>query len=65
MALALAVQGMVITGITFHIVDIGAEAGLDREQAVSIFLPIAVCSTITGALVGWLADRTRSERSCS
>jgi MFS family permease len=58
-ALALAVQGMVITGFTFHVVDIGAEAGLDRERAVSIFLPIAVCSTVTGAVVGWAADRTR------
>ena len=58
-ALCLAVQGMVLTGFTFHVVDIGAEAGLARAEAVRIFLPIAVCSTLTGALVGWAADRTR------
>ncbi|HJL15788.1 MAG TPA: MFS transporter [Sandaracinaceae bacterium LLY-WYZ-13_1] len=58
-ALALAVQGMVITGFTFHVVAIGAEAGLDRDDAVAVFLPIAVCSTITGTIVGWAADRTR------
>lgn len=58
-ALTLAVQGMVVTGFTFHIVDIGAEAGLGRQEAVSIFLPMAVCSTLTGAVVGWVADRTR------
>ena len=54
---SLALQGMVLTGITLHIVDVGAEAGLDRTAAVSLFLPMAVVSTAAGALVGWLADR--------
>lgn len=56
---ALALHGMVITGVTLHIVDLGAESGLDRVGAVSLFLPMAVVSTATGALVGWLADRTQ------
>lgn len=54
---SLALQGAVLTGITLHIVDVGAEAGLDRTAAVSLFLPMAVVSTAAGALVGWLADR--------
>ncbi|MDJ0865445.1 MAG: MFS transporter [Myxococcota bacterium] len=54
---SLALQGTVLTGITLHIVDIGAEAGLGRTAAVSLFLPMAVVSTAAGALVGWLADR--------
>ncbi len=56
---SLALQGAVLTGITLHIVDIGAEAGLDRTGAVSLFLPMAVVSTATGGLVGWLADRVQ------
>lgn len=54
---ALASQAMIITGVTFHIVDIGAKVGLDRPEAVAIFLPMAVVSTTTGLIGGWLADR--------
>ena len=55
---ALSFQGLVITGITFHIVSLGAEAGLPETDAVSIFLPMAVLSTTTGLLGGVIADRT-------
>ena len=55
--LALSCQALVVTGITFHIVDIGAEAGLSQMQAVALFLPMAVISTIVGYLVGLAADR--------
>ena len=55
--LALSSQALIITGITFHIVDIGAEAELSQMQAVSIFLPQAVVSTIVGYLMGIAADR--------
>lgn len=50
-------QAMVGTGITFHIVDMGAELGLTETQAVSIFLPIALISTGVGFLAGMAADR--------
>ncbi|MDJ0847070.1 MAG: MFS transporter [Myxococcota bacterium] len=56
---SLALQGSVLTGITLHIVDLGAEAGLDRSAAVSLFLPMAVISTAAGGVVGWLADRVQ------
>ncbi len=55
--LALSSQALIVTGITFHIVDIGAEVGLSKMQAVSIFLPQAVVSTIVGYLIGIAADR--------
>lgn len=55
--LALASQALTITGITFHIVDIGAAAGLARTQTVALFLPIAIVSTLTGYLVGLASDR--------
>jgi MFS family permease len=50
-------QALVGTGITFHIVDLGAEAGLSEAQAVSIFLPIAVVSTLVGLAAGVALDR--------
>ena len=57
--LALSSQALILTGITFHIVDIGAEAELSQMQVVSIFLPKAVVSTIVGYLMGMAADRVR------
>ena len=57
--LALASQALTITGITFHIVDIGTAAGLPEKQTVAIFLPIAMFSTVTGYLIGIASDRTR------
>lgn len=56
-ALALSSQSLIITGITFHIVDIGALAGLSETQTVAIFLPISVVSTIVGYLIGIASDR--------
>ncbi|WP_237396092.1 nitrate/nitrite transporter [Okeania sp. KiyG1] len=55
--LVLSSQSLIFTGITFHIVDIGAEFGLSQVQTVSIFLPQAVVSTIVGYLMGVAADR--------
>jgi len=56
-SLAIGNQALVGTGITFHIVDIGAEAGMAAETAVAVFLPIAVVSTLVGFAVGYAVDR--------
>ncbi|NEO30753.1 MAG: MFS transporter [Symploca sp. SIO3C6] len=55
--LALSCQTLVVTAITFHIVDIGAEAGLSEIQVLALFLPMTIISTIIGYLVGMAADR--------
>jgi OFA family oxalate/formate antiporter-like MFS transporter len=55
--LGIANHAMVGTGLTFHIVDLGAEAGLDRAAAVAIFLPIAIVSIPTGIAIGAAVDR--------
>ena len=55
--LVLSTQALVFTGITFHIVDVGAAAGLAETQAVSLFLPMAVVSTGVGYLMGLASDR--------
>lgn len=54
---AVGIQAMVGTGMTFHIVSLGAEAGLSQAQAVAIFLPIAMVSTPMGFVAGAAADR--------
>lgn len=55
--LALASQALTVTGITFHLVDIGAAAGLPQKQIVAIFLPIGIVATVVGYLIGLASDR--------
>lgn len=57
--LALASQALTITGITFHIVDLGASVGLPQKQTVAIFLPIAIVSMLTGYIIGTISDRAK------
>jgi len=57
--LAFASQALSITGITFNIVSIGAEMGIAEARMVSIFVPIAVVSTVVGYGVGVACDRVR------
>jgi OFA family oxalate/formate antiporter-like MFS transporter len=46
------------TAITFHIIDLGAEQGLDEDTIVRIFVPIAFVSVPVTLFTGWLIDRT-------
>ncbi|PSO49583.1 MAG: MFS transporter [Cyanobacteria bacterium SW_9_44_58] len=57
--LALSIHGLTVTGITFNIVDLGQQSGLSEQQAVGLFLPIGILSTVTGFLVGLISDRAR------
>lgn len=57
--LAFASQALSVTGITFHIVSIGAELGITEARMVTIFVPIAVVSTAVGFVVGLACDRVR------
>ncbi|MFP4134243.1 MAG: MFS transporter [Halothece sp.] len=56
--LALSLHALTVTGITFHLVDLGTQSGLNEQQAVALFLPIGVLATISGLLVGMISDRT-------
>ena len=44
------------TALTFHILDFGAELGIDDDKMVRIFLPIAFVSVPVALLGGWLVD---------
>lgn len=57
--LGLSIHALTVTGITFNIVDLGAQSGLNEQEAVGLFLPIGILSTITGFLVGVISDRVR------
>lgn len=48
-----------LTGITFHIVDLGAPQGLTAASAVNLFLPMSGISTAVGLVGGLIADRMR------
>ena len=55
--LGIASHAMVGTGLTFHIVNLGAEAGLSEAQAVGVFLPIALISIPSTFAAGAALDR--------
>ena len=55
--LGIAIHSAVVTGVTFHIVDLGAEAGLGQAEAVGLFPPMAVISIVTGLVAGAATDR--------
>ncbi|MEZ5276092.1 MAG: MFS transporter [Opitutaceae bacterium] len=47
------------TAITFHIVSLGAEAGIDRTTVIGYFVPMAFFSVGTNLFCGWISSRTR------
>ena len=55
--LGMALHGLTITAISFHIVDIAQLAQIGKESAIAIFIPIALVSGAVDLLSGWLADR--------
>ncbi|MBN1511420.1 MAG: MFS transporter [Phycisphaerae bacterium] len=57
--LGLASQALIVTALAFHIASLGEEAGLDRKQAYSVFLPMAAFGVVSNLFAGWLSDRVR------
>lgn len=55
--LAPAAQGLIMTAITFHMASLGEEAGLTREEAYAVFLPMAFFGVLSNIMGGWLSDR--------
>lgn len=47
---------LIVTAITFHIVSIAHEAGLEESQAFSLFMPMAVVSITCNFIFGWICD---------
>ena len=57
--LTLSLQALYITALTFNIVDIFTSAGLSREDAILIFLPVSVIAVVFQFAGGYLADIIR------
>jgi MFS family permease len=57
--LTLSLQALYITAITFNIVDIFTRAGLNREDAILIFLPVSVIAVVFQLAGGFRADFIR------
>jgi cyanate permease len=55
-ALFLAMQGLYVTGLTFHIISIFENAGLDKQDAISVFQPMAAISVIVTLSASSLSD---------
>jgi len=55
--LTFCVHALIMTGLAFHIVAIGREAGLDKASALTLFLPLGVIGVSTAFIVGILSDR--------
>jgi len=54
--ISLSMQALYGTALTFHIVDVFNSVGLNREEAISIFLPMALVAVIFEIISGYLAD---------
>jgi MFS family permease len=55
-ALMMSFNSFFITGLSFHMVDIFTSAGLDREEAVAVFLPISIINVSVSSLFNFLSD---------
>ncbi len=47
------------TAVTFHILDIGKEAGIEGDKILLYFVPIAFVAVPTNLVFGWLSPRVR------
>jgi OFA family oxalate/formate antiporter-like MFS transporter len=58
-AIPLALYALYITGFTFHLVSLFEDAGLSRERALAIFIPVSVASVSIALVGGWISDRIK------
>ncbi len=58
-SLPLAFYALYITGFTFNLISIFDQAGLDREKALVIFIPISFASVGISFFGGWISDRIK------
>ena len=61
LSMCTALYGLVMTGFTFHIEAVGAEAGIPVIKAVSIFLPITLITTPLSFFASWMSHHIRAK----
>lgn len=57
--LCIALHAVIGTGAAFHLVAIGGASGLERVEALSLFLPIAFFNILSTLFLGWYSSRLR------
>jgi MFS family permease len=57
--LPLAIYALYVTGFTFHLVSLFGEAGIDKEKALAIFIPISFISVSFALIGGYISDRIK------
>ncbi|MCY1722211.1 MFS transporter [Prolixibacteraceae bacterium Z1-6] len=57
--LPIAIYALFITGYVFHLVSLFGEAGIDREKALAIFIPMSLISVSLAFVGGWISDRIK------
>ena len=58
-AIPLAIYTFYITGFSFHLVSIFETAGMDRDKALAVFIPISLLSVGISFTGGWISDRIK------
>ncbi len=58
-ALPLAFFSLYVTGFSFHLLSIFDTAGLNRQEALAIYIPISFLSVGISFFGGWISDRIR------
>jgi len=58
-AVPMAIYALYVTGYTFHLVSLFEHAGISREKALAIFIPISFISVSLSLFGGWISDRIK------
>jgi MFS transporter, OFA family, oxalate/formate antiporter len=58
-SIPLAFYALYITGFSFNLISIFDNAGLSREKALAIFIPVSFMSVSFSFFGGWISDRIR------
>jgi MFS family permease len=57
--LGLALTGLYISGLTFHIISVFESAGLTKERALGIFIPTSLIAVVVQFTAGYASDFVR------
>lgn len=58
-AIPMAIYALYVTGFTFHLVSLFNEAGIAREKALAVFIPVSFISVSFALLGGWISDKIK------
>ena len=60
--LSLSMFSMYYTGFTFHLISIFEHAGMNKMEALSVFVPTSIISVVLTLSGGWLSDRIQLKK---